>query len=74
MSDLPVPTGGSPHDSLWPHLLLALHAALPVSERENLVQVSNLLRGRAQRRPQEVRTALGDRREELTGGGCNLGL
>lgn len=56
MSYLSVPSGGGSHHSLWPHLLLAVHAALPVSEREDLVQVSDLLRGRAQRGPQEVRT------------------
>lgn len=58
LPDLSVPSCGSSHHSLWPHLLLALHAALPVSERENLVQVSHLLRGRAQRRPQEVASVL----------------
>lgn len=52
---LPVPPCGGAHHPLRTHLLLAVHAALPVSERQELVQVSHLLRGRAHGRPEEVR-------------------
>lgn len=51
---LPVPTLGSAHHSLRSHLLLAVHAALPESEWQELVQVSHLLRGRPHGRPEEV--------------------
>lgn len=55
MPHLPVPTVGGAHHPLRPHLLLALHAALPEPERAQLVQVSHLLRGRPHGRPEEVR-------------------
>lgn len=54
MSNLPVSSAGRTHHPLRTHLLLAVHAALPVSERPQLVQVSHLLRGRSRRRPEEV--------------------
>lgn len=55
MPHLPVPPSGGAHHPLRTHLLLAVHAALPVSERQELVQVSHLLRGRPHGRPEEVR-------------------
>lgn len=58
VSDLPVSPCGGPHDALWPHLLLAVYAALPLSEWEELVQVPHLLWGRAQHWPQEVCTKI----------------
>lgn len=55
MPHLPVPTTGGTHHSLWSYLLLAVHAALPESERQELVQVSHLLRGCPRCRPQKVK-------------------
>lgn len=55
MPHLPVPPRGSAHHPLRTHLLLAVHAALPVAKRQELVQVSHLLRGRSHGRPEEVK-------------------
>lgn len=61
---LPVPPCGSAHHPLRTHLLLAVHAALPVSEWQELVQVSHLLRGRPHGRPEEVKQNRARRRSE----------
>ena len=63
--DLPVPSSGSPHHPVWTHLLLAVHAALLVPQRQELVQVSHLLRGRPHRRPEEVKRDRGRRGSPL---------
>lgn len=54
MPHLPVPAAGRTHHPLRTHLLPAVHAALPVPQRPQLVQVPHLLRGRSRRRPEEV--------------------
>lgn len=54
LPDLPLPSSDRPHHQVWTHLLLAVHAALPLYWWQELVQVPHLLWGSKHRWPEEV--------------------